>query len=110
MKVEIENAPIVDRKSWVGQAIEMTGAKTWCSLLVRGSIILSLVILYLSGLVFMFSGGVDVNNSIWEAFWVVYTVLLSIVAGVFAIGFAGVGIGAFNCWAQDKCTPIFKDE
>ncbi len=56
MKLEIEGAPFIDRTSWMGKAIELSGAKTWCSLMFRGSVALAFILLYLGGLANMIWG------------------------------------------------------
>lgn len=110
MKIELDDAPIVERDSWVGRIIEFSGAKTWCSLLVRGTIILSFVVLYISGLVHFLTEGIQNDRNFFEFIWAMYTVIGSILVAIGTIYLSAITIGEFNCWAQNRCTPIFKDD
>jgi hypothetical protein len=113
MQLELEGMPAIDQNSWVGRAIKLTGAKTWCSLLVRGAGMIVPVSLYFFGLSFLMSGA-DLSDSpplgIFQLLTTVGFVMVSIAICIGLIVLAVGAIQKFNCWAQDKCTPIFKDD
>ena len=113
MQLEFEGMPVVDQDSWVGRAIKLTGAKTWCSLLVRGAGMLVPISLYFFGLNFLMSGA-DLSDSpplgIFQLLTTVGFVLASIAMFIGLMVLAVGGIQKFNCWAQDQCTPIFEEE
>jgi len=113
MEIKVENIPVIDRDSWVGKLIEATGAKTWCSLLIRGSIALSLLILYGIGWYFSFNISKPSPAGLGDFLIVVLIALTWVVTflgAILGLGWLYEKIKDFNCWAQNKCTPIFKDE
>ena len=110
MKIELDDAPIVARTSWVGKVIGFTGAKTWCSLLVRGAVALMLVAIYVSGLFHLVTKGLGHPDSFFYIIWMLYTMVGSLMAVIGSIFLTCWSVDKFNCWAQNQCTPIFKDD
>ena len=122
MQLEIENAPKIQRNSWVGQLIQLTGAKTWCSLIVRVAVVIKLLSLWVLGwyLTFNLNAYFDWTNTMdgfagFLTFFIGF--LFAAATWVATIAVFGLsvywliaGVRKFNCWAQNSCTPIFEDE
>lgn len=116
MQLDIEGAPSIDRNSWVGKIIQFSGAKTWCSLVVRGIIALKLLALYGLGwhLLSLVGDNVLTSHGFFIFLASIALIATTVVVSMFAVGGTIYliirGAMKFNCWAQNRCTPIFKDE
>lgn len=118
MEVQIESPPKIERDSWLGKIIALSGAKTWCSLVIRGIIALKLLALYGFGWYITFHlKEMASGNGFGDAMFFLFTVVIALATWVVTLIVIGNAcyklcdmVRTFNCWAQNKCTPIFKDE
>ena len=116
MEVQIESPPKIERDSWVGKIIQFSGAKTWCSLVVRGIVALKLLALYGLGwhLLSLIGDNVLTSHGFFIFLASLALITATVVVSMLAVGGTIYliirGAMKFNCWAQNRCTPIFKDE
>ena len=110
MEIKVENTPSIDRKSWIGVIVDVTGTKTWCSLAIRGTTLATFVLLYITGLIHFYTHVDPSFEGFWENAWMLGVMMTTIVLGLASVIGAILGIGTLNEWAQTKCTPIFEEK